>query len=420
MYTAQRFKEVYHTKNRIDLTKSQAVLEVIQTVQKAGDKALFDYAKQFDSVEITSLEIPKEEIRSAYEHLDAGLKKALSEAKANIMAYQKSIQWHQSPSGELYQKIHPLEKVGIYVPGGKASYPSTVLMTAVLAKVAGVKEIIVLTPPQKDGINRATLAACFIAEVDQVYQVGGAQAIAALAYGTETIPKVDKIVGPGNEYVALAKKWVYGDVGIDSIAGPSEIAVVVDETANSTWVALDILAQAEHDESARTFLIGDNKAKLQDIEAEINIQKEKQSRYKIIEASLKNNHYAILTENRKENIDVVNLIAAEHVSIQTNDAETYVDAITTAGAVFIGEYSPEAIGDYVAGPSHVLPTGGNARFANGLSVNDFLRPNSVLHLKKETFNRMASSGMVIAKEETLQAHHDSLAIRLEEHYDQNQ
>ena len=236
--------------------------------------------------------------------------------------------------------------------------------------------------------------------------------MAALAYGTETIPRVDKIVGPGNQYVALAKKLVYGDVGIDSIAGPSEIVVVVDETANNEWVAIDLLAQAEHDELARTFLVCDNEEKLAAIEAELLVQKAKQSRIEVIEKSLKHNHFPILTSGKEENIEVVNLIAGEHVSIQTKDAEDYIDAIETAGAIFIGEYSPEAIGDYVAGPSHVLPTGGNARFANGLSVNDFLRPNSVLNLKKETFQKMAPAGMLIATEESLQAHHDSLAVRM--------
>ena len=412
MYTTKTFKEVYKTKNTIDFSKTQAVMEIIQTVQEKGDAALFEYAKRFDGADITELEVPQSVIKEAYDRLDAVLRAALEEARDNITVYQESIKWQQSQAGELYQKIHPLNKVGIYVPGGKASYPSTVLMTAVLANVAGVKETIVVTPPQKTAINQATLAACYICGVTHVYQVGGAQAVAALAYGTETIPRVDKIVGPGNQYVALAKKLVYGDVGIDSIAGPSEIVVVVDETANNEWVAIDLLAQAEHDELARTFLVCDNEEKLAAIEAELLVQKAKQSRIEVIEESLKHNHFPILTSGKEENIEVVNLIAGEHVSIQTKDAEDYIDAIETAGAIFIGEYSPEAIGDYVAGPSHVLPTGGNARFANGLSVNDFLRPNSVLNLKKETFQKMAPAGMLIATEESLQAHHDSLAVRM--------
>lgn len=287
-------------------------------------------------------------------------------------------------------------------------------MTTVLANVAGVKETVIVTPPQKNGIQKAILAACYIVDADHVYQVGGAQAIAALAYGTETIPKVDKIVGPGNQYVALAKKLVYGDVGIDSIAGPSEIVVVVDESTRADWVAYDLLAQAEHDIQARTFLISEDESKLNEILTEVSNKMTSQPRTTIISESLKNHHYSVLTASKQETVEVVNLIAGEHISIQTTDAESYVDLITTGGALFIGPYSPEAIGDYVAGPSHVLPTGGNARFSNGLSVNDFLRTNSVINLTRKTFNTMAPSGIRLAKEEALKAHHDSLYYRLEE------
>lgn len=416
MYTAEEFKRQYKSANHTDLSQTKVVMDIIHTVQERGDDALIDYAKQFDGVEIDSnqLEVPAAEMQKAYNALDSELRDALEEAYKQIYTYQESIKWSAMPKSELYQNIQPLSKVGIYVPGGKASYPSTVLMTATLANVAGVEETILVTPPQPGGINQTTLAACFIAQVDHVYQVGGAQGIAALAYGTETIPKVDKIVGPGNQYVALAKKLVYGDVGIDSIAGPSEIVLVVDETAKEEWVALDVLAQAEHDEMARTFLVSHNKKKLDAIEAEIDKQKMKQSRLSVINGSLKDHHYPILTSGKKETIEIVNLIAGEHVSIQTKNAEEYIPELKTAGALFIGPYSPEAIGDYVAGPSHVLPTRGNARFANGLTVNDFLRTNSVIQLTKETFQQMAPSGMRIAKEEKLQAHHDSLAIRWEE------
>ncbi|WP_156954873.1 histidinol dehydrogenase [Carnobacterium funditum] len=416
MYTAEEFKRQYKASNQTDLFKAKAVMDIIHTVQERGDDALIDYARKFDGVELDSdrLEVPIVEMRKAYNELDSELRDALEEAYKQIYTYQESIKWSTMPKSERYQNIQPLTKIGIYVPGGKASYPSTVLMTATLANVAGVKETIIVTPPQPGGINQTTLAACFIAKVDHVYQAGGAQGIAAMAYGTETIPKVDKIVGPGNQYVALAKKLVYGDVGIDSIAGPSEIVLVVDETANEEWVALDVLAQAEHDEMARTFLISTNKEKLDAIEAEIDKQKMNQSRLSIINGSLKDHHYPILTRGKRETIEIVNLIAGEHVSIQTEDAEEYIPKIKTAGALFIGPYSPEAIGDYVAGPSHVLPTNGNARFANGLTVNDFLRTNSVIQLKKETFQQMAPFGMRIAKEEELQAHHDSLAIRWKE------
>ncbi|WP_225743499.1 histidinol dehydrogenase [Marinilactibacillus sp. Marseille-P9653] len=420
MYTTNTFKDIYATKNDIDWTLLESVQSIIKTVQQQGDQALFDYSKQFDAVELTDLEVPSFTLKEAYESIDADLRKALEEAKANIETYQSSIKWKQGPSSELYQKIHPLNRVGIYVPGGTAPLVSTVLMTTVLANVAGVKETIIVTPPQADGIQKAILAACYIVEADHVYQVGGAQAVAALAYGTETIQKVDKIVGPGNQFVAMAKKLVYGDVGIDSIAGPSEIVVVVDESTRADWVAYDLLAQAEHDVQARTFLISESKEKIEEILAEVEKKAPLQSRAAIIAESLKQHHYSVHTASKEETIEVVNLIAGEHISIQTNDAESYIDLITTAGAIFIGDRSPEAIGDYVAGPSHVLPTGGNARFSNGLSVNDFLRTNSVIHLSQATFEEMAPSGVRLAEEEALQAHRDSLYYRMEDNLnDQN-
>lgn len=420
MYTTNTFKDIYATKNDIDWALLESVQSIIKTVQQEGDQALFDYSKQFDTVELTDLEVPSSTLKEAYESIDADLRKALEEAKTNIETYQNSIKWKQGPSSELYQKIHPLNRVGIYVPGGTAPLVSTVLMTTVLANVAGVKETIIVTPPQADGIQKAILAACHIVEADHVYQVGGAQAVAALAYGTETIQKVDKIVGPGNQFVAMAKKLVYGDVGIDSIAGPSEIVVVVDESTRADWVAYDILAQAEHDIQARTFLISESQEKIEEILAEVEKKAPLQSRAAIIAESLKQHHYSVHTASKEETIEVVNLIAGEHISIQTNDAESYVDLITTAGAIFIGDRSPEAIGDYVAGPSHVLPTGGNARFSNGLSVNDFLRTNSVIHLSQATFEEMAPSGVRLAEEEALQAHRDSLYYRLEDNLnDQN-
>lgn len=420
MYTTEEFKNLYATKNDIDWSLFQDVLTIVQEVQKDGDLALKSYSAKFDGVEILDFEIQSSVLEEAYQTIDENLRTSLETAHQQIETYQSSIKWKDSENGELYQKIHPLKRVGIYVPGGTAPLASTVLMTAVLAKVAGVEEILVTTPPQEGGVHKAILAACHIAGVDHVYQVGGAQAIAALAYGTETIPKVDKIVGPGNQFVALAKKLVYGDVGIDSIAGPSEIVVVVDETANPEWVALDLLAQAEHDVNARTFLISENKEQLEAVKQSVRQQAEEQPRVDIIQQSLENNHYAVHTKSKEETIDVVNLIAGEHISIQTKDAESYIDTITTGGALFIGEYAPEALGDYVAGPSHVLPTGGTARFSNGLSVNDFLRTNSVLHVSKESFERLAPHGMRIAKEEDLQAHHDSLAVRLGDQHDSNQ
>ncbi|MCC5894776.1 MAG: histidinol dehydrogenase [Alkalibacterium sp.] len=414
MYTTQSFKAKFETINSVDWTKTTAVMEIIQAVQEKKDRALKTFSEQFDHVELTDLEIPHGDLETAVQKIDKKLRESMEEAHENIRTYQESIKLTDSEGTELFQKVHPLNRVGIYVPGGTAPLLSTVLMTAVLAKVAGVNEIIVTTPPQADGVHPAILAACRIAGVDHVYQVGGAQAIAALAYGTETIPKVDKIVGPGNQYVALAKKLVYGEVGIDSIAGPSEIVIAVDETTNATWAAYDILAQAEHDIEARTFLVSSNEGKLQEIYGAVQKALKKQPRASIIQESLANHHYNILTESTDETIEIINLIAGEHVSIQTKDASEYIERITTAGALFIGDYSPEAIGDYVAGPSHVLPTGGTARFSNGLTVNDFLRTNSVIALEKDTFLRMAPSGMRMAKEEALNAHYDSLASRWED------
>lgn len=414
MYTLNTFKQIFASTNETDWDKMNQVMTILQKVQKNKDKALFDYSNTFDHVTLDKLEISQNDLESAYKSVDSDLRDALELAYRNIWDYQQSIKLADSPKSELYQKVHPLNRVGVYVPGGTAPLVSTVLMTAVLAKVAGVNEIIVTTPPQTEGVNQAILAACYIAKVDRVFQVGGAQAIAALAYGTETIPKVDKIAGPGNQYVALAKKLVYGDVGIDSIAGPSEIVVVVDETSRADFVAYDLLAQAEHDVLARTFLISENKDKLAEIKEHVELLRVQQPRAQIIEASLKDHHYAIHTSTKEETVECVNLIAGEHVSIQTKDAESYIEQIKTAGALFIGDYSPEAIGDYVAGPSHVLPTGGTARFSSGLTVNDFLRTNSIISLKKESFVTMAPSGMRLALEESLQAHHDSLSCRMEE------
>lgn len=414
MYTFDSFKEVIASTNKTDWDKLKQVMTIIQSVQENKDQALYDYSETFDNVKLDTLEVMQTELESAYHAIEDELRTSLELAYHNIWDYQQSIKISDGKTSELYQKVHPLNRVGVYVPGGTAPLVSTVLMTAVLAKVAGVNEIIVTTPPQKSGVNQAILAACHIAKVDRVFQVGGAQAIAALAYGTESIPAVDKIAGPGNQYVALAKKMVYGDVGIDSIAGPSEIVVVADEDTRADYVAYDLLAQAEHDVLARTFLISESKEKLEEIQQKVDDLVDDQPRTAIIKTSLRDHHYSILTADKEETIDCVNTIAGEHVSIQTKDASSYIDRINTAGALFIGDYSPEAIGDYVAGPSHVLPTGGTARFSSGLTVNDFLRTNSIIALKEESFKHMAPSGMRLALEESLQAHHDSLACRMEE------
>lgn len=414
LYTTQEFTKTYDTAiNNTDWDTLDAVSKIVRHVQENGDSALREYSEQFDGVIVEEFVIPQAQLEQAYGNIPADLREALEVANDNIIKYEKTILHKQMPATDLYSKIHPLQRVGVYVPGGTAPLVSSVLMSATLAKVAGVPEVVVVTPPQKDGVSEAILAACHIAGVDEVYQVGGAQGVAALAYGTESIKRVDKIVGPGNKYVAAAKKIVYGDVGIDSIAGPSEIVVVVDDTADVDFVAYDLMAQAEHDVNARTFLVSSDQAKIEAIEAKVAAILEEQLRADIIRESLANNHYAILTADKQENIDVVNLIAGEHVSIQTKDAESYVDLITTAGAMFIGHYVPEALGDYVAGPSHVLPTGGTARFSNGLTSNDFIRTNSVLNVSKEKFVEMAPYGMRLAEEEGLEAHYRSLAVRLD-------
>ena len=412
--SAKEFLESFEPSTMTDISQIQSVLNIVKDVRNRGDAAVEEYSERFDGVIPESLEIPAEACKEAYDGLSHELKDAMEIAIRNIEEFQTSIKWKDGDKAELFQKVHPLQRVGIYVPGGKAAYPSSVLHSAVLANVAGVKETIVVTPPQRDGaVNQTVLAACYLTGIKHVYQVGGAQAIAALAYGTETIPAVDKIVGPGNHFVALAKKLVYGDVGIDSIAGPSEIVLVVDETANPEWIALDVMAQAEHDEMARTFVISDNREMLVAIEEALARRIDDQPRAAVIRKSLADNHYSVLTSGPSANAAVTNFIAGEHVSIQTKDADAYIELITTAGALFVGPYAPEAIGDYSAGPSHVLPTSGNARFANGLTVNDFLRTNSVLRVSKDTFRADAPAAMALAKEEGLQAHHDSVAVRYE-------
>ncbi|HDG4512186.1 TPA: histidinol dehydrogenase, partial [Staphylococcus pseudintermedius] len=297
------------------------------------------------------------------------------------------------------------------VPGGKASYPSTVLMTATLAKVAGVKNISAVTPPQQNGVAPSVLAACHIAGVDHVYQVGGAQSIAALAYGTETIPKVDKIVGPGNQYVAYAKKALYGEVGIDQIAGPSEIALIIDDTCNLEAVVYDVFAQAEHDEMARTFVISTDLALLESLESRIQQTLNGAPRHDILKVSLKDNHYLIHATDFEDSCHVMNTIAPEHASIQTAQPENYLPHIHYVGSLFLGGYAPEAIGDYIAGPSHVLPTQRTARFQHGLSINDFLTKHTVIHLSEATYEKTYRDAARIAQDEQLYHHQKSLEIR---------
>jgi len=398
------------------------VKSICDNVKQQGDEALKHYNQQLDHVDTPQLEIPKDNLKIAYNRIDASLREALEHSHARIKAYQTSIKYdHQQTSSECYELYHPLERVGVYIPGGKASYPSTVLMTVTLAKVAGVSNIVVVTPPQPEGLPDVVLASCYIAGVDQVYQVGGAQSIAALAYGTETIPKVDKIVGPGNQYVAYAKKYLFGQVGIDQIAGPSEIALIIDHTADLDAITYDVFAQAEHDELARTFVISEDEVLLHQLEDKIQQALSQIERQPIVAASLAHNHFLIAVDDFAEACDLMNQIAPEHASIQTKQPYNYLNHVKYVGALFLGHYSPEVIGDYVAGPSHVLPTNQTARFTNGLSVNDFLTRHSVIDLSQQTFNDIEQSARRLANVEHLYNHEQSIETRTakETHNDQN-
>lgn len=384
------------------------VVAILKEVRENKDEALKTYSQQFDQQTLTSLRVPVEKLKASYDALEPQVKASLETIKARIEAYETAIKYQDKSLGEFRYVYRPLEKVGVYVPGGTALYPSSVLMTVVPALVAGVSEIHVVTPTFSD--NNITFATLYLCGVENVYTVGGAQAIAALAYGTETIPKVDKIVGPGNAYVALAKRLVFGQVGIDMIAGPSEILLYIDETADLDAVVTDVFAQAEHDANARTFVLTESEHLLQQLEEKIQDQLAKQVRADIISLSLKNNHYGIV-DKRDNLIAVLNQIAPEHVSIQHQDSAAIIAAINYAGAVFEGHYSPEAIGDYAAGPSHVLPTNRTARFSHGLNVNDFLTSHAVISLTETTYQTIVGAAETIAAKEGLDAHYQSLAIR---------
>ena len=367
-----------------------AVAEILAKVKSEGDEALFAYTKQFDKVEINkgTIRVTEEEIKEAYDTIDPALLDVIRKALVNIRTYhEKQIQnsWFTSTTNGtmLGQKVTPLNRVGVYVPGGKAVYPSSVLMNIVPAKVAGVPHIVMTTPPGKDGkVCASTLVAAREAGADEIYKVGGAQAVGALAYGTESIPKVDKIVGPGNIFVALAKKAVYGYVSIDSIAGPSEILVLADETANPRYVAADLLSQAEHDELACAILITTSRELADKVDQEVKGFVEVLSRKEIIQKSLDNFGYILIAEDMDEAIEAANEIAPEHMEIVTANPFEDMMKVKNAGAIFIGEYSSEPLGDYFAGPNHVLPTNGTAKFFSALSVDDFIKKSSIVYYSK--------------------------------------
>lgn len=399
-----------------------AVADILANVKEKGDEALFSYTKEFDKVEVTpeTIRVTEAEIEEAYKAVDASLLEVIRKALVNIRSYhekQRQNSWFTSTENGtmLGQKVTPLNRVGVYVPGGKAVYPSSVLMNIVPAKVAGVPHIVMTTPPGKDGkVNPSTLVAAKEAGADEIYKVGGAQAIGALAYGTASIPKVDKIVGPGNIFVALAKKAVYGHVSIDSIAGPSEILVLADETANAHYVAADLLSQAEHDEMASAILITTSTELAQNVEKEIEGYLKVLSRKEIIEKSLENFGYILIAEDMNEAIEAANEIASEHMEIVTKNAFEVMMKVRNAGAIFIGEYSSEPLGDYFAGPNHVLPTNGTAKFFSALSVDDFIKKSSIIYYSRSALQEIHKDIIQFASSEQLTAHANSIAVRFEE------
>ena len=393
---------------------------IIEEVRNNRDQAVFNYTKRFDGADINAgnILVTEEEIAEAYEQVDTTLLAVIRKSLVNIKKYhEKQVQnsWFTTEDGIILgQKVTALATVGVYVPGGKAVYPSSVLMNVLPAKVAGVDRIVMCTPPGKDGkVYPSTLVAAKEAGVDEIYKVGGAQAIAAMAFGTESVPKVDKIVGPGNIYVALAKKAVFGYVSIDSIAGPSEILVLADETANPRYVAADLLSQAEHDEMASAILITTSQKLAEEVSAEIDQFVAELSRKEIIQKSLDNYGYILVADNMEEAIDTVNAIASEHMEIVTADPFHVMTKIRNAGAIFIGEYSSEPLGDYFAGPNHVLPTNGTAKFFSALSVDDFIKKSSIISYSREALEKVHKDIEQFAECEKLTAHANSIRVRFE-------
>ena len=398
------------------------VNEIIENVRANRDAAIFDYTKRFDGADINAenILVTEDEIKEAYEKVDEKLLTVIRKALVNIRKYhekQRQYSWFDSEESGIIlgQKVTALEKVGVYVPGGKAVYPSSVLMNIVPAKVAGVKTIVMTTPPGKDGkVNPATLVAAKEAGVDAIYKVGGAQAIAALVFGTESVPKVDKIVGPGNIYVALAKKAVFGFVSIDSIAGPSEIMVLADETANPRFVAADLLSQAEHDEMASAILVTTSRDLAEQVSKEVEGFVAQLSRKEIIQKSLDNYGYILVAESMDEAIATVNEIASEHLELVTKNPFETMTKIRNAGAIFVGEYSSEPLGDYFAGPNHVLPTNGTAKFFSPLSVDDFIKKSSIISYSREALEPIYKDIVQFAECEQLTAHANSIRVRFED------
>ena len=400
---------------------AETVQEIVDDVRDNGDAALFSYTKKFDNADITAenVKVTQKEIDYAYTQVSPELLDVIRKAKKNIWEYhekQKQYSWFDSkPNGTLLgQKVTALASVGVYVPGGKAVYPSSVLMNVMPAKVAGVEKIVMTTPCNAEGeVYATTLVAAKEAGVDEIYKAGGAQAIAALAYGTESVPKVDKIVGPGNIFVALAKRAVYGHVSIDSIAGPSEVMVLADETANSRYVAADLLSQAEHDEMASAILVTTSEELAEKVSVQVDKFIDELSRKEIMRKSIDNYGYILLADNMSDAIDAVNDIASEHLEIVTANPFDVMTRVKNAGAIFIGEYSSEPLGDYFAGPNHVLPTNGTAKFFSPLSVDDFIKKSSIIYYSREALEAVHTDIEAFAKAEQLTAHANSIAVRFE-------
>lgn len=397
----------------------ETVNEILKNVKEKGDQAVFQYTKEFDKAELTpdTLYVTEEEIKEAYSKVDPELVDVMKKSIENIRSFHEK-QVHNSwfttreDGVILGQRITPLESVGVYVPGGKAAYPSSVLMNIIPAKTAGVKRIVMVTPPGADGrVNPATLVAAHLAGATEVCKVGGAQAVAALAYGTDSIAKVDKIAGPGNIFVALAKKSVYGHVSIDSVAGPSEIMVLADETANPRYVAADLLSQAEHDELASAILVTTSRELAEKVSAQVKEFTASLSRRDIISSSIENYGYILLADTMEDAIDTVNAIASEHLEILTANPFDTMTRIKNAGAIFLGEYSSEPLGDYFAGPNHVLPTNGTAKFFSPLSVDDFIKKSSVISYSREALEEVHEDIIRFARAEHLTAHANSIAVR---------
>jgi len=407
-------------RNESELDVSDIVTDIIADVRKNGDAALLAYAKKFDKAELTSLEVSDAEIEEAFASVEPEFVEILREAAANIRAFhekqmRQGFALRQENGVVIGQKITPIEKAGLYVPGGTAAYPSTVLMDSIPAKIAGCKEICIATPPSASGrSNPVILAAAKIAGVDRIFKMGGAQAIAALAYGTQSVPKVDKIVGPGNAFVAEAKRQVFGKVSIDMIAGPSEILVIADGKSDPAYVAADLLSQAEHDKMASAVLVTDSEELALQVQTEIEKQLSKLPREEIARVSIENNGKIIVADNFDDVLAVANEIAPEHLELCVDNPFDYLDKVQNAGSIFMGRYCPEALGDYFAGPNHTLPTSGTARFSSPLSVDDFIKKTQYTYYTKEALDKVGQKVAFFAEKEGLSAHARSATIRLEE------